>query len=119
MKVSLTQSSDFGWTIRRLMSVLFLAGLIGSAAIGPALADERDQGRNGERDQRDQQRRGQGEQRGERAAPHDRRDVRAPIRRDRRPAYGYDVPTYGEVPPPIVYAPPEPPAGISLFFNFR
>lgn len=96
MKGSIIQSADFGRTIRRLMSVLVLAG-----------------------GQRDQPRHGQGEQRGERAANHERRDVREPIRRDRRPAYGYDVPTYGEAPPPIVYAPPEPPAGINLMFNFR
>lgn len=118
MKGSITQSTDFGCTIRRLMSVLVLAGIIGGAAIGPALADERDQGRNGERDQRDQPRHGQGEQRGERDQ-HDRREVREPIRRERRPAYGYDAPTYGEAPPPIVYAPPAPTAGINLMFNFR
>jgi hypothetical protein len=37
----------------------------------------------------------------------------------RRPAYGYGVPAYGVVPPPVVYGPPMASPGINLLFNFR
>jgi len=33
--------------------------------------------------------------------------------------YGYDVPSYGVAPPPLVYSPPPPPPGINFLFSFR
>jgi hypothetical protein len=45
---------------------------------------------------------------------HGGREHHAPV-----PDYGYGVPTLVPNPPPIVYAPPAPSAGISLMFNFR
>jgi hypothetical protein len=94
---------------------LILGLAVGCVAAGSVAAEDRghdERGRGGEA-------RGHDEARG-----RERRDVRDLHRR--APAYGYDAPayggyapTYGGYAPPMVYAPPEPSPGISLFLNFR
>lgn len=79
----------------RALTVAVLAAAVAMGALaGPARADEH--GRH-------------------RRPPHHR-----PIRRPPRPVVmGYDAPTYVEAPPPIVYAPPAPPALLSLGINLN
>lgn len=86
--------------IRAAAAALAMAVLLGGVA-SPAGADPYD------RDQHDQ---------------HDQR--RAPVRHRRPPPpprrdWGYDVPTYVQAPPPMVYAPPEGPAVLNFSLNFR
>jgi hypothetical protein len=90
-----------------LAGATLLAGL-GGAFIHPAHAQER-------------------ERRAERHDERYRHDERRGWRFDRERHerrwggrdYGYDVPSYGVVPPPLVYAPPPPPPGIDFLFSFR
>jgi hypothetical protein len=58
----------------------------------------------------------------ERDRRHDERHHRERVVHPRpvpAPAYGFGVPTYVPDPPPVVYSPPAPTGGLSLFFNFR
>jgi hypothetical protein len=80
-----------------IASAVLVAGAMAAAL--PAAAQDRD------RDRRDDER-------------HHRERV-VHERREPAPAYGYGVPTYVPDPPPVVYAPPAPTGGLSLFFNFR
>ena len=87
-------------------AALLVVGIVTTAASGLAQEPGRDRREYGAPDRHD-------------ARPAERRDHVSRGRRERRPAYGYDAPTYVPDPPPVVYAPPQPPPGLSLMFNFR
>jgi hypothetical protein len=95
------------WNFRSIMGKammgLVLAAMIGGINVVPA--HSRDDNRRMERHDRDRyEKRGRGHDRGNYYYKHGRRYYRQPVYRER---------VY-VAPPPVVYAPPEPP-GISLF----
>ena len=95
----------------RLLAAVAVATLLtdlGGTFLHPARAQEREReyGRHDER--------GRHEDRHERRFDRDRDE-----RRWRERDYGYDVPSYGFTPPPLVYSPPPPPPGINFLFSFR
>jgi hypothetical protein len=97
--------------LRNLQLIATLAALAlltgGPALTHPALGQARERGY-----ERHDERRGH-EVRNERRFDRDR------DRRWRGRDYGYDVPSYGVAPPPLVYSPPPPPPGINFLFSFR
>jgi hypothetical protein len=108
MRHIIRPTGEFATGFGRALAALALVCALGMAT-GPALAQDRGHDDRGRPDARAPERH---------AAPeHRKREVRA--RPVARPAYGYDVPTYGSYPPPVVYAPPAPPAGISLIIPLR
>lgn len=137
MKGSIMQPGDLGRTLRRLLSALVLAGIVGGAALVPALADDRNRGGGGrgggdrgggdrggdygrgEGDRGDWGRGDWGRGEGDRGDWRGRDDFYGRDWRGYRPAYGYDAPSYVETPPPIIYAPPVPSAGLNFMLNFR
>jgi hypothetical protein len=98
MKTSSTW--NFRSIVGKMMMGLVLAALIGSIDAAPALGkDKRGKHDNGRYEQR-----GRGQDRGHYVQERGRRVYRP---------YGYRDRIY--IPPPVIYAPPQPP-GISIFF---
>jgi hypothetical protein len=114
MERIIRRTGDFGTSIGAILTAFTLVCAMGGAA-GPALAQDRDHNARGQSDVRASDRHNT---LGHVGAPnrraHDRQGVRAYERPGYRPAYGYDTPSYGNYPPPIVYAPPAPSAGINF-----
>lgn len=78
------------WKVRAGATAFAVAFFVVGIAAGPAHADDRDH-----------------------------RDRRHFQHRPPPPNWGYDQPTYVPAPPPVVYAPPIPPAGINFSLNLR
>lgn len=103
MKIS--RSWNFRSIAGKIMMGLVLVAMVGSINVAPAFGDN-DHKRRGKHDNRRYEQRGHGQDRGHYVYERGRRVYR-PYN------YGYRERVY--LPPPVVYAPPEPP-GIRIFF---
>jgi len=105
------QIGDCRASIGALLTAFAVVGAMGIASLAPALARDRGDDVRGRSHVRSPNRHD--------FRSHHRREFRAHERTVYRPAYGYDAPSHGYYPPPIVYAPPAPSAGINLVIPFH